>query len=87
MNAESLVICDSPAMVRLLVLMAAVWIDGFVNGQRSDRQIFNSVSIYNRSNVPKKGGGAGDANDGKSNWGRRKRFGEIGDKKNQILTH
>lgn len=49
-------VCDSPAMVRLLVLMAAVWIDGFVNGQRSDRQTFNSVSIYNRSNVPKKGG-------------------------------
>lgn len=49
-------VCDSPAMVRLLVLMAAVWIDGFVNGQRSDRQTFNSVSIYNRSNVPIKGG-------------------------------
>lgn len=52
-------ICDSPALVRLLVLMAAVWINGFVNGQRSDRQTFNLVSIYNRSNVPKKGEGQG----------------------------
>lgn len=60
-------VCDSPAMARLLVLMAAVWIDGFVNGQRSDRQTFNSVSIYNRSNVPKKDGGEKKKANNKSN--------------------
>lgn len=45
-------VCDSSVLVHLLELMAAVWINGFVNGQRSDRQTFNLVSIYNRSNVP-----------------------------------
>lgn len=87
-DAESLVVCDSPAMVRLLLLMAAVWIDGFVNGQRSDRQTFNSVSIYNRSNVPKKGGWRWEKKQIINRIDKRGiRCGEIGDKNQTILTH
>lgn len=76
-------------MVCLLVLMAAVWIDGFVNGQRSDRQTFNSVSIYNRSNVPKKGGSGGQGKQAtiKIDLRETKRCGGIGDKNQTILTH
>lgn len=32
-------------------LMAAVWINGFVNGQQATGRVY-SVSIYNRSNMP-----------------------------------
>lgn len=48
---ESLVGCDSILRVLLSELMAAVWINGFVNGQEATGRVY-SVSIYNRSNVP-----------------------------------
>lgn len=42
---------DSSSRVLLSELMAAVWIDGFVNGQEATGRVY-SVSIYNRSNMP-----------------------------------
>lgn len=43
--------CGSFLHVLLSKLMAAVWINGFVNGQEATGRVY-SVSIYNRSNVP-----------------------------------
>lgn len=41
-----------PCMSFLLSeLMAAVWINGFVNGREATGRVY-SVSIYNRSNMP-----------------------------------
>lgn len=48
---ESLLGCDSFLCVLLYELMAAVWINGFVNGQEATGRV-DSVSIYNRSNMP-----------------------------------
>lgn len=48
---ESLVGCDSFLCVLLSELMAAVWINGFVNGREATGRV-DSVSIYNRSNMP-----------------------------------
>lgn len=42
--------CDSSLRVLLSELMAAVWINGFVNGQEATGRVY-SVSIYNRSNM------------------------------------
>lgn len=42
---------DSCSRVLKSELMAAVWINGFVNGQKATGRV-QSVSIYNRSNVP-----------------------------------
>lgn len=51
-----------PRVSFLSELMAAVWIDGFVNGREATGGVY-LVSIYNRSNVPAnqidvQGGGA-----------------------------
>lgn len=49
-DVKSLVGCDSCLHVVLSELMAAVWINGFVNGQEATGRVY-SVSIYNRGNM------------------------------------
>lgn len=48
---ESLVGCDSFLCVLLSELMAAMWINGFANGQEATGRAY-SMSIYNCSNMP-----------------------------------